>query len=256
MRDAYAFHDLFCSLVFGQSMLERLSADDGRLRNRFCCGGKGAKVGWLQEWLSILTGSHFAVTLVEPLAHLIVWLTNERTPLPEPADVARDWFGLRVPAPAQIKFARALLQGFLLDHRGWALWNFVGRATRVAVEHDTLELWRKQFSRRFPAVTAFHDVLRHSFNRPVTRFGDSYLQFDAQAYRHFIDGTVATLMQTVSVLAAQAVEETHAVVARFSDSLLVEGKPKQQAALVERITNKLAAAFPSSSFTLTIEEVK
>jgi len=254
VRDVYAFHDLCCSLVFGQSLLERLSAD-GRLRSRLFCGGTGANVGYFQEWLSILTGSHFAVTLGEPLAHLFVWLMNEPTPLPDAAHLARDWFGVRSPSPGQVKVAQAVVQGFLLDHREWSLWNFVGRRTRTALDEGLLETCRKELSKRFKAIAAFHEVLRYSFNKPVTQFGEAYFQFDAQAHRAFIDSTVAKLLQTVSALAAQAVEETHAVVGRFEDSLLIEGKPKQKAALVERITSKLAVAFPSSAFNVTIEEV-
>jgi hypothetical protein len=255
VRDVLAFHDAFVRLVFGQSLFERLSAD-GRLRSHFFCGGTGGKVALFSEWAKVLDGDHFAVTLRDPLLHLFAWLANEQTPLPLPADFACECYNnVRSLSPEQIKVACAVLEGFVLDHQGWALWDYVGRRTRCSLDEGLLETWRKELWKRFKAIAAFHEVLRHSFNKPVTRFGEAYFQFDAQAHRSFIDGTVAKLLQTVSALAAQAVEETHAVVGRFEDSLLIEGKPKQTAALVERITSKLAVAFPSSAFNVTIEEI-
>jgi hypothetical protein len=250
-----AFHDAFARLAFGQSMVERLSAD-GRLRSHFFCGGTGGKVALFSEWEGVLEGDHFAVTLRDPLLHLFAWLANEQTPLPLPEDFGHECFNVRSLSPEQIKVARAVLEAFVLDHREWDLWNFVGHATRTALDEGLLETWRKELSKRFKAIAAFHEGVRYSFNKPVTRYGETYFQFDAQAHRSFIDGTVAKLLQTVSALAAQAVEETHAVVGRFEDLLLIEGKPKQKAALIERITGRLKAAFPSSAFNVTIEEVK
>src|SRR5262249_26791810 len=160
-----------------------------------------------------------------------------------------DWFGTRAPSSAQIKGTQAIVEGFMLDHRGWALWDYVGNKTLTAVDQGQLETWRMELSKRFNAIAAFQDVLHFSFNKPVARgFGDSHLQFDAPAHRAFINGAVATLLQTVSALVAQAVEETHAVVARFTDSLLVEGKPKQPTAFIERITSKLNTAFGGANF--------
>ena len=67
--DIYSFRDAFESLCFGQSMLERLSTD-GRLRSRFLCGGKGRKVGYFPDWLTVLRRSacerHAEATAVAP----------------------------------------------------------------------------------------------------------------------------------------------------------------------------------------------
>ena len=251
MRDVLAFHDAFESLVFGQSIAEQLSSD-GRLRSRFFCGGTGEKV---DDWLGALQGPHFKVALVDPLGPLFAWLAGESTPLPLPAEFAHECYNNRSLSPEQIKVARAVLDGFVLDYRGWALWDYVGRRTRTALDEGLLETWRKELSKRFRAIAEFHEVLRYSFNKPVTRFGESYLKFDAGAHRAFIDGMVAKLLQAVSLLAAQAVQETHTVVARFCDSLLVEGEPKQTAVLIERIADKLNAAFAGADFNIVIEEI-
>ena len=251
VRDVLAFHDAFESLVFGQSIAEQLSSD-GRLRSRFFCGGTGEKV---DDWLGALQGPHFKVALVDPLGPLFGWLAGEQTPLPLPAEFAHECYNNRSLSPEQIKVARAVLDGFVLDYRGWALWDYVGRRTRTALDEGLLETWRKELSKRFRAIAEFHEVLRYSFNKPVTRFGESYLKFDAGAHRAFIDGMVAKLLQAVSLLAAQAVQETHTVVARFCDSLLVEGEPKQTAVLIERIADKLNAAFAGADFNIVIEEI-
>jgi hypothetical protein len=256
VRDVLAFHDAFVRLVFGQSMAEQLSSD-GRIRSRFFCSGKLKTFFSFNDWLSTLHGPHFKVSPVDPLGPLLFWLAGEHTPLPLPAELAREVYNnVRSLSPEQVRVARAVLDGFLLDHRGWALWDYVGRATRTALDEGLLDTWRKELSKRFRAIAEFHEVLRHSFNKPVTRFGESYFQFDAVAHRAFIDGMVAQLLQTVSLLAAQAVEQSHAVVARFSDSLLVEGEPRQTAALVERVAGKLNAAFTGANFNVTIEEVE
>jgi hypothetical protein len=206
----------------------------------------------------VLEGDHFAVTLRDPLLHLFAWLANEQTPLPLPADFAHECFNVRSLSLSQIKVARAVLDGFVLDHHEWALWDHVGKRTRCSLDEGLLETWRKELSKRFKAIADFHEVLRCSFNKQVTRFGEVYFQFDAVAHRAFVNRAITELLQTASALAAQAVEQSHAVAARFTDSLLVEGKPNQAqtAALVERITGRLQAAFPSSAFNVTIEEVK
>jgi hypothetical protein len=49
-------------LVFGASLLERLQSD-GRLRSKLFCGGRGDKVAYFNEWLGVLQGPHFKVTL-------------------------------------------------------------------------------------------------------------------------------------------------------------------------------------------------
>src|SRR5262249_3943565 len=155
---------------------------------------RGRKVALFNDWLATLTGSHFTVTLVEPLSVIMTWLTGETTPLPQPAELARDWFGTRAPSSAQIKGTQAIVEGFMLDHRGWALWDYVGNKTLTAVDQGQLETWRMELSKRFNAIAAFQDVLHFSFNKPVARgFGDSHLQFDAPAHRAFINGAVATL---------------------------------------------------------------
>src|SRR5262249_21045526 len=75
VRDVLAFHDAFKSLVFGQSLLERLSTDQ-RLRSRWFCGGTGMKVALFSEWLDTLQGEHFSVTFTRPLWHVVAWLAG------------------------------------------------------------------------------------------------------------------------------------------------------------------------------------
>jgi hypothetical protein len=90
-------------------------------------------------------------------------------------------------------------------------------------------------------------ALEGSFDKNTVKYADGTTP---------ISVTGVTRLRDISFLAAQAVEQSHAVAARFTDSLLVEGKPKHKDALVERITSKLQAAFPSTSLKVTIEEIK
>jgi hypothetical protein len=48
VRNVYAFRDAFESLVFAQSLLERLS-DDGKVHSPFFTGGSGAKVRYFED---------------------------------------------------------------------------------------------------------------------------------------------------------------------------------------------------------------
>src|SRR4029077_5334444 len=160
---------------------------------------------------------------------------------------------VRAPSPSQIRLAQAVLEGFLLGYGSWYLWQHVGNAARVGVEHDTLGLWRSELAKRYPAITRFHDTLTSGyFLRPVNTSGEGHLQFDSTAHRSYLDHELGKLTDCVSMLAAMAIEETGSLVARFGDSLLVEGTSVDAG---ERIAEKLAAAFGGYSFNVAVTEV-
>jgi hypothetical protein len=264
VRDIYAFHDAFARLVFGQSLLEQLSSD-GRIRNSLFAGGDGAKVGYFNDWLGVLEGPHFAVTLVDSLGHLIAWLASEGTPPPQPAELANQWFSVRAPSPGQLKLCEALWHGFILGYKSWSLWDFVGRRTRQQLGLTLLEQWRMELSRRYPAITAFHGELTSAFLRPVSSAGYGHYQFDEAAYRTCIGQIVQRLSNRLSGLTALALDEIlpGAIVARFENWLLCEGakaKGKGNDAKFSAVSAKLGgclnAAFRShASFPFTVKEV-
>jgi hypothetical protein len=251
VRNVLAFHDAFCRLAFGMSMLDRLS-DDGRLRSSSFCGGKGPTGGTFQHWLSTLEGNHFRVVIGQPLFSLLAWLSNEPTSLVDPTEEAKTWSGRRAPSRAQIKLAQATLDGFLLGHHSWSLWNYVGRVTRQSVDQRSLEVWRKGLAGRYRSIARLHDDLRSFFYRPSGSHGG--YQFDVTGHRQFIDRAIEKLLTVASLLAAVAIEENKGVtVARFQDWLLVEGRAKPK--LVDTIEQRLAAVFPDSDFQVTAEDL-
>jgi hypothetical protein len=250
VRCLYAFHDAFARLAFGQSVLERIESD-GRLRSRFFCGGSGERVTLFNGWLSALQSEHFGIPIERPLGAVMRWLCGEKTPLPEPKQQARAWFGIRHVEPVQMNIAPAVIEGFLLDFRDWALWQHVGRVTRQRVEVDRLESWRKELARGFPAIWNFLETLRGFFLRQVG--GNPYethLTFDSPRHRAYVEREFGILLDAVSLVAAA---ETDACAARFADSLLVEGKPKPS--LADKIGEKLARAFGGSEFNVVVEEI-
>jgi hypothetical protein len=252
IRDFYSFHDLFESLTFGQSMVEKVSRD-GRLRGPLFRGGKQPEC--FHEWLSALQGRLTSVTIVRSLWHLVAWLANEQASPPSLLDLVKDFFGVRAPSLAQIKLAQAVVDGFLLDYRDWPLWEFVGRATRTVQDEGRLASWRKALAARYPRIAGFHSEQRACFYRDVNP-GDvryAHREFDYTRYRAFVDQTLQTLLDQLSALLALGIEETFpgAVMARFQGEVLCEGKPKQRA----EITAHLAAAFPGSTFQLEFAEV-
>jgi len=252
IADIYSFRDLFESLVFGQSMLDNLG-DDGRLHSRFFCGGKGRKLEYLHHWLGVLHNPLVSVTLVQPLWHLLMWLTGEKASPPSRIDLARDFFTVRSPTLPQIRLADAVLDGFLLGYTEWALWEYVGRQTRTMPDAVRLGTWRKALAARYPRVSGFQHEVRTSFYRDVGYGHESHREFDASGHRSFIDRTVHVLLRQVSAVLALALETAfpNSVVARFEGQVLCHGKPKLRAA----ITAHLAAAFPGSTFQVEFTEV-
>jgi hypothetical protein len=254
VRSVYSFHDAFASLCFGQSMLERLQ-DDGRLRSRTLCGG--GKADYVRDWLSTLEGSHFVVSLRDPLFHLVAWVADETTPLPDTTELARDWFGVRAPSLAQVRLTQAVIDGFLSGHRSWSLWEHVGKHTRQLTDHSTLEVWRVELSKRFPAIQAFHDYLRAAFYKEVNSREGAYRQFDAQGYRSYIERNMQRLSSRLSGIVALATAELFPtkLVARFTDWVLCEGAKPKSVPTAEKLERKLREAFPGSRFQISIEEV-
>ena len=255
VRHILAFRNVFEGLCFGVSLLDRIGSD-GRVRSHLFVGGSGAKVAYFDEWTSVLQGSHFKVMLVDPLFQLLAWLANEKTPLVEPLDWAKETFGLRAPARAEVELGEAVTEAFVLGHSGWSLWDFVGRQTRQAINEERLDGWRNELARRYPAIQCFHEQCSAAFVRPVSEAGSSYWQRDDQSYRTFIERTVRTLSNQLSAVTALAIDETcpGTLAARFADWLLCEGgrKPKS-VPTSERIERRLCEAFPGSRFRVEIE---
>ena len=252
LADIYAFRDLFASLVFGQSMLERLSPD-GRVRSHFFCGGKGRKVDYFHDWLSVAQGPFTSVKLVAQLWHVMSWLTGEQSRAPSPIDLARHFVNVRSPSSKQVRVIEALLTAFLLDYRDWQLWEYVGKATRAVPEMSRLAAWRTILAKRYLGITSFHDEVRAAFYRDVGYGYESHREFDAARHRAFFNRTVQTLLDQLSVVLALAIEANfpRTVVARFQNQILCDGKPKQCA----ETTAHLAAAFPSATFQLEFTEL-
>jgi hypothetical protein len=251
VRNVLSFHDCFTSLVFGQSLLERLQG--GKVHSRFFLQGRAAKVHLFTDWLSALQGAHFRLVIDDPLFSVLAWVSGERASAPDLLDLARHWSGARVPSEKQIRLAESVWHGFLLDYRSWTLWNHVGRQSRQAIDVGTLETWRKELSQDFPRVARLFEEYRGYFWQAA---GSGYHRFDERAYFLFMDEQIDRLLTEVSLLAAQAIEQTAtgACVARFKDWILVEGN-KHKAVLHERVTEKLRTAFPDSTFRVTLEEV-
>jgi len=241
------FRDCFESLLFGQSLLERVS-DDGRVRSKFFCGGRGDKVNYFRDWLSVLQGAH-TVTLKTPVASVVLWLAGEQSPPPDVLELAKDWFGVRLPNETQIAIAQAVLDGFLLNHSGWHFWQFVGRSIRRLPDKYAVGVWRDKLAGRFPKVVKLHSEIESSFLKAV----GNHWELDRSAHRQFLDQTVADLRNTVSGVMALAVNsQLTPVVARVGDYVLLE--PKVKKALGKIVKDKLEVAFPGSVFSVEISE--
>ena len=265
INDIYAFRDAFESLCFGQSLLEGLSRDN-RLRSRLFCGGRGRKVELLRDWLSVVRGcakvdgrqlSLVSVRLEQPIFRLIAWLSKEQTPPPSLRDLCREWYGVRVPSETQIAIARAVVNGFVLDHREWQLWQHVGRATRTLINEELLSTWLFKLSKHYGAITTFFNELRAVFYTDVNQ-GDvryAHSEFNLAAYRTWLDRVIQERLACASALLALGLDEVEkgAVVARFESQVLVDAKIK----LADRrtqIARPLAVAF-EGAFELQFEEV-
>jgi hypothetical protein len=234
----YEFRDRFESLVFGQSMLQRLS-DDGRLRTKLFCGGKTEKRYLFDDWLPALQGEHHRISLSTHSQAVIFWLAGERHQLPDSGKLAREIFNVRSVSASETGFATALFEGFLLGHSDLRLWEFVGRQTRRLPDQLLLKHWHDELNGRYRRVQLFHHDLERCFLKEV---GDHYA-VDLAAHRAFVDGTIARLRSLLAALAALAVEEVcpGTIVARFQDLLLCKQQP--DASVSRKISDTLNAAF-------------
>ncbi len=251
VRNCLAFHDGFESLAFGRSLLDRLSKD-GRCRSRFFAGGHGRRVELFDNWREVLQAPLVSVTLPDALWSIVGWLANEQTPRPDTQELARRWFNIRLPTQPQIRTVEAVFNGFLLGRTGWSLWEYVGQATRTVEHQSQLAERCLQFGKEYPRIRGFHEGIKTAFDREV-RDGPatSHRELDAVRYRAFTDVTIQGLLDCVSAVLALALTENGAVVvARFQEQMLCEGKPKQRA----KLSARLAAAFPGSSFTVEVSE--
>jgi hypothetical protein len=247
VRRVYAFHDAFVSLVFGQSLLERLSSD-GHVRSHWFSTGKSTPVVDFKDWLSTLQGAHFKVVINDPLFSVVTWLCGERQPAPDPAQLANDWLGIRVPSLAQTRLVQSVVSGWLLGHASWSLWDYVGRRTRQPTDHGTLSVWRAQLADRYKNIARFHSDLKAFFLTPAR---EGYV-FQPNAYRAYLDRELQTLLDAVSLIAA--FEMRDATVARF-DWILCEGSKPKARPTAEHIELSLEAAFHGARFNVNVHEV-
>jgi hypothetical protein len=255
VRAIYRFRDLFEPLAFCHSILERLDNND-RVRSRFFCGGSGRKVALLSELLAVLKQPLTVVRLPTLTWHVVAWLAGEHAQPPVVLDLARDFFNVRAPDAEQLRFMQAALEGFVRAYDGWALWQFVGRQTRsVTPIAEQLTDLRRALARRYPRIAQFHNELKNAFYRSVGQSAiDAHQQFDAAAYRSFVDTTIHNLSTVVSAIAALTIDEKVPVVARFDDLLIFEGKA--QNFLQSRLESELATAFAQANFETSISEVQ
>jgi hypothetical protein len=255
VRNVLRFHDAFESLVFGMSMLDRISPDDGRLRSRFFSSGRAAQR--FTDWLGVLEQPHVIVTLLNPLDTLMCWLTNEKTSPPRPLEYAKELFNVRAPSAEQVNIAAALWRAFVLGFTSpWDIWNFIGRETRAQTETSALETWRNELAKRYRAITAFYDELRSCFCKPVSSEGGGYFQFDEPARRSWIDANIRRLLNRVSAVVAMAVAESGSLVtARFSDCVVAEvpNNVKKKSTTDAYVYQRLQAAFANSDFEYRID---
>jgi hypothetical protein len=143
-------------------------------------------------------------------------------------------------------------------------WNFVGAKTRKISRQDWLATWRNHLAKCFPVIETFHEQVRAAFWRASGGGGafSGYRAFETNAHRAFIDQTIGELLQCASCVVALAIEETlpHALVARFSDSMLLarqKDSPSDRFEMLRTsISDKLAVAFDGSTFYVQIEEVR
>lgn len=258
LRNCLKFHDRFVSLVFGQSLLDRLE-EDGRAHSHFFCGGRGRRVELFNDWLEVLQGQLVSVTLPDTIWHLVAWLAGEQNPKPDTLDLARVWFKVRCPSAAQLRVVQSVLDGFLLGHSAWTLWEFVGRATRTVQAQEQLAEWRNQFAKSYRHIEQFHDELRAAFYKPIGMNAfEAHQQFDAAGHRVFIHRTIQGLLDLVSAVTALAIETTcaDALVARFQDRLLLEvNKPPSKTLLRESVQEQLSVSFLDTAFEVEITEV-
>jgi hypothetical protein len=250
--DIFAFRDLFESLAFGHSMLARLGKD-GRLRSRFLCGGRGRKIDLFRDWFSVLEGPLTNVALVQPLFSLMAWLANERVAPPSLLELGRDFFNVRAPSEAQVKTTAAVLDAFLLDYDGWRGWERIGRKTRASIHVERLTAWRTELARRFLSITDFHAEVRAAHYSDAGFGSEAHRQFEPARHRAAIDRMIRDRFDVLSAALALAMEACFpgAVLARFENSILCKGAPKQRA----EISAKLAAVFPGGTFQLGFERL-
>ena len=254
VKDVYAFHDRFATLVFGQSMLDQLSPD-GRLRSHLFCGGRGPKVAWFADWLEAMPATLVSIRLLDPLWGVLSWLCEGKAPAP---DLAREWFPeVRSPSLHQRTLAQAVWHGFLLGYDSWDLWQYVGRLTRTVPDQVLLSRWRNELSKRYPMIALFHKDVARFFFKPVGFGAEAHHEFEPARYRAFVDHAMQTFLDQVSGVVGLAIEEMHpgGLVARFQDWLLCETK-KPDPLLHEKISQQLATAFPKGMFQIEVTEVQ
>src|SRR5262249_13086384 len=150
---------------------------------------------------------------------------------------AREWCNVRAPTPAQVSLWQAVLDGFLLDHRSWDFWNYIGGATRQAVEHEHVEIWRDALTRRYPAIRRAHEALRKFFWQDLGATG--YQTFDQNGYRSYLEGYMQRFLSQVSLVAATEETLKGALVARFQDWLLCQGNKPKAVPTSEKVEHKL-----------------
>jgi hypothetical protein len=117
VRSVYAFRDCYESLIFGQSLLERIGKDDRVRSHAFTGGSMGPAGRVLTDWLPALKSKNFRLIIENPLWSVVHWLCAEET-LPAGNDLASQWLGVRAPSRSEIKLVTAVVDGFLLGHQG------------------------------------------------------------------------------------------------------------------------------------------
>ena len=156
-------------------------------------------------------------------------------------------------AKPSVKSSTGANSSYASEERFWLWWK---RAQLVAVLSSQA---------RAPCCRASSSDLRKSASADIILSGplpfkiiSAVARSVSAAHQTFVDQTICELLRFVSCVGALAIEETTkgALVARFSDWLLIESSKPRQGDLRNSISDKLASAFTGSTFNVQIEEVR
>jgi hypothetical protein len=247
----YNFHDEFERLCFGHELAEALSPS-GRATSPMFRGGK-RNVNLFIDWLPAVEGELVQVKLSRPLWSIMAWLANEKGNPPDSSLLAREFWNVRAPSPAQELIAAATVEGFLLGLDDWMLWDYVGKSTRTAVSETRLAGWHKILAKRYRAISEFHRAVNAAHMQTRGYGFEAHFRPDRAAARAFIDRTTQQLLDVASALLALGIEENFAgaVIARFQGALLVDAKHELKDKRVH-LSLPLAKAFPHASFDVQL----
>ena len=281
-----AWRAQFEALVFGTSLLRSIS-EDGRVHRAFFADPSKAdptRLKLFEPWRQCVSGKLLVVRLIEPLGHMVAWLSDDPAlkealaPAQKPIDqaLASAFYDLRVPSAGQIETARVVAEAFLrgLDARqnlgaaepvpALSSWQLTGQTLGKPIDLAVLTQWRVLLSEKFPTTFRFWRAQAENvlFWKQVGSGFDAYRSFNTQAYDAWCEQTLThrqlLLIATVALAVNDALgqDDTAQVVAITPSEIVIElesdfGTP---ALLRSAVQERLAEAFPNGQFPFTISE--